>query len=188
MSNNKISYHNLNLKIKIPVDTFIFQNETIEVRQYIPAADKYDLVMITLQEAKENGIYNPWKLDVFFHLNLIYMCTNLSFTPKQREDELAIYDNLKSNGFLDDFLKVFDSYEYAELQDLITQIIDAEMKYRNSAAAVLQSIIQDLPRNAEAAQKIVDNFNPSQYQAVVDFAKAANGGRPITGPNKNQEV
>ena len=44
---------------------------------------------------------------------------------------------------------------------------------------MLQSVIQDLPKNAQMAADIVNNFDKSKYQAVVDFATAANGGRNI---------
>lgn len=184
----KVSYANLKLKINTSVNTFDFEGQTIEVLKYLDSADKYDLIMITLQKAKEDGLYNPFKLDVFFHLHLVYMYTNLSFTDKQREDELKIYDCLKSNGFIDKMLEVIDENEYNELINWIDQIVEDTMTYKNSAAAVLQSIITDLPGNAEAAARIVDSFDPSQYQAVVDFATAANGGRPVMGANKNQVV
>ncbi|MCC8068724.1 MAG: hypothetical protein LIO71_03035 [Ruminococcus sp.] len=185
---NKVSYANLKLKINEDVNTFKFQGQTIEVLKYLNSSDKYDLVMITLQKAKEDGMYNPLKLDIFFHLHLVYMYTNLSFTDKQRENELKIYDCLKSNGFIDKMLELIDEDEYNELINWIDQIVEDTMRYKNSAAAVLQSLITDLPGNAEAAARIVDSFDPSQYQAVVDFATAANGGRPIMGTKKNQEI
>ena len=53
------------------------------------------------------------------------------------------------------------------------------LKYKNTAGGVLQSLIQDLPRNAQMAAEIVDNFDKNKFQAVVDFATAANGGRKI---------
>ena len=31
----------------------------------------------------------------------------------------------------------------------------------------------------KAAAKIVDEFDPEKFQKVIDFATAANGGRPI---------
>ena len=49
----------------------------------------------------------------------------------------------------------------------------------NRATAFLTKVIQDLPKNAEAAAKIVDEFDPEKFQQVIDFATAANGGRPI---------
>ena len=61
------------LKIDTSVDTLDFNNKTIEVLKYLPIEDKYDLIMITLQKAEEDGIYNDIKLDMYFHLNLVYM-------------------------------------------------------------------------------------------------------------------
>ena len=53
------------------------------------------------------------------------------------------------------------------------------MKYNSTAASILRNFIEDLPANAEAAQKIVDNFDSEKFQAVVDFAKATNNGNKI---------
>lgn len=179
----KVSYANLKLKTDKTVKAFDFMGQEIEVLQYLPIEDKYDLIMITCQKAEENGIYNPLMLDVYFHLHLVYMYTNLSFTDKQKENELKIYDTLRSNGFFDEFLGAMNEDEYNELYNYIDEVMEMTLVYKNTAGAVLQSIIQDLPRNAQAAADIVKSFDPKQYQAVIDFATAANGGRNI---NTNQ--
>lgn len=175
----KVSYANLKLKINTEVSSFEFRGNEIEVLNYLPVEDKYDLVMITLQKAEEDGIYNPILLDIYFHLHMIYMYTNLSFTEKQKENELKIYDTLKSNGFLDSFLMTIPEDEYTELFEYIEKIMEDTLIYRNTAGAVLQSVIQDLPKNAQIAADIVNSFDKNKYQAVVDFANAANGGRNI---------
>ena len=179
----KVSYANLKLKPLNTVSSFEFGGQQVEVLNYLPIEDKYDLVMITLQKAEENGIYNPILLDLYFHLHLVYMYTNLSFTDKQKENELKIYDTLVSNGFFDKFFEAMDENEYKELMDYIEELKETILYYRNTAGAVLQSIIQDLPENAQAAADIVKSFDPKQYQAVIDFTTAANGGRNI---NTNQ--
>jgi hypothetical protein len=56
---------------------------------------------------------------------------------------------------------------------------EEKLKYKNTAAAVLSGIVQDLPKNAAAAKEIMDSFDPNKYQQVIDFATAANGGRNI---------
>jgi hypothetical protein len=55
-----------------------------------------------------------------------------------------------------------------------------ELTYNTTTAAVISKFIDDLPANAEAAKKIVDNFDQTKYKAVIDFAQAANGGRTLT--------
>ena len=44
---------------------------------------------------------------------------------------------------------------------------------------MLRRMVQDLPKNAEAAKEIVDSFDRTQYQDLLDFTVAANGGRNI---------
>ena len=175
----KVSYANLKLKVDNSVKTFDFNGNQIEVLQYLPVEDKYDLIMITLQKAKENGIYNDLKLDMYFALHIVYMYTNLSFTDKQKENEPKIYDTLKSNGFFDKLLPIIPESEYDDLISSMKQIMQDELEYNTTAAAVIKNLISDLPTNAAAAAQIVDNFNPEKYQAVIDFANAANGNRPI---------
>lgn len=177
----KVSYNNLKLKVDKEVTIFDFQGNEIEVLNYLPYNSKYDLLMITLQQSEENGIYNPVKLEMHFNLNLVYMYTNLSFTDKQREDEEKIYDCLKSQGFFYQFLNAINEEEYNWLFETLQELVDVNLHYRNTAGAVLQSIIQDLPRNAEAAANIVENFDKDKFKEVVDFAVVANGGRPIAG-------
>lgn len=175
----KVSYANLKLKVDNSVETFDFNGNQIEVLQYLPVEDKYDLIMITLQKAKENGIYNDLKLDMYFALHIVYMYTNLSFTDKQKENEPKIYDTLKSNGFFNKLLPTIPESEYDDLIGSMKQIMQDELEYNTTAAAVIKNLISDLPTNAAAAAQIVDNFNPEKYQSVIDFATAANGNRPI---------
>ena len=181
----KASFTNMKLKVNNSVKTFQFAGQTIEVLQYLPAQDKYDLIMVALQNAIEEGNYNEFKLNTYFELYLVYMYTNISFTEKQRENELKIYDQLKSNGFFEKFYAVLPEDEYNELLNTIQIIKEDNMKYRASTAAVLNNVIDNLPKNAEAAAKIVESFDPNQFKAVVDFARAANGGRDI---KTNQQI
>ena len=175
----KVSYANMKLKMNTDVNTFDFGGQKIEVLKYLPAQDKYDLLMITLQKSLENGIYNDFKLNFYFELNLVYMYTNISFTEKQREDEFKIYNNLKSNGFFELFYQALDENEYNELFTQLNTIRKEKTKENRSVTSIINKFINDLPSNAEAAAKIVENFNPEQFKNVMEFAKYANGGRDI---------
>lgn len=181
----KVSYANMKLKIDTSVKTFEFGGQKVEVLQYLPAQDKYDLLMVTLQKSLEDNIYNEFKLNLYFELHLVYMYTNISFTEKQREDEFKLYDTLKSNGFYEKFFQVINEDEYNELFEQLNAIKNASFKNKRSVAGLIGEFINDLPTNAEAAAKIVESFDPEQYKAVVDFARYANGGRDI---NTNQPV
>lgn len=174
-----MDYKDLHLLRDTSTDTFKWNDKEISILRYLPIDYKYDIEIITLQKSFEDGVYNPLKMDVFFHLNLVYSYTDIIFSAEDREDEFKLYDELKSSGFLDAFLQHINPNEYGEMLLDIEDMASKSMKYQSTAASVLKNFINDLPANAEAAAKIVDNFNPEKYQAVIDFAKAANGGREI---------
>ena len=90
-----------------------------------------------------------------------------------------MFDILESNDVIDKVIAAMPSEEYEALKSYLSETIYNILNYRTTAAAVLQSVIQDLPKNAAAAKEIVDSFDPNQYKAVIDFATAANGGRNI---------
>lgn len=175
----KVSYANMKLKVNNEIKTFDFNGNEIEVLSYLPIEDKFDLVMVTLQQSLINGIYNSVKLEMYFNLNLAYMYTNLSFTEKQKEDEEKIYNILKTNGFFNKMMETIPDDEYAELLGYIEEEIEKSMRYNTSAAAVIKSIVEDLPAQAQAAANIVNDFDKTKWQEVINFATAANGGRPI---------
>ena len=175
----KITYASLKLKTDNSVDTFDFNGNTIEVLKYLPIKDKYDLITMTLERAEEEGVYNPVMMEAYFHLYLVYMYTNLNFTEKQKENEDKIYDALTSNGLMDLIISNIPEDEYNYLYTMIERTMKEDLQYNTTAASVIKSIIVDLPKSAEAANSSVDNFEPEKFQAVLDFAKAANGGREI---------
>ena len=177
----QVTYAGLKLKVNTDVKTFDWEDKKIEVLQYLPITDKYDLVMIALQKAKEGDIYNPIKLDMYFHLNLVYMYSNIKFTDKQKEDEEKIFDTLVSSGLLDKILENMEQDEFEDLWSKLNEYMNNELRYTTTAAALIKSIINDLPTQAQAAMDIVNAFDPDKFSAVRDFAIAANGGREIPG-------
>lgn len=176
---SKVSYLNLKLKTDTSTETIDWNNNSIEIKQYLPIEEKYNLVMVTLQEAKESNIYNPLKIDLFFHLNLVYMYTNINFTEKQKEDASKLYDNLMSSGLLAQIISKIPTEEYDMLYTYLENVKNDLDKYGQSFKAILDAIINELPEKASEAMKILESFNPEDYKSVIAFAKASNNGNPV---------
>ena len=181
-----VSFTNLKLNINKDINTVDFNGTKIEVLKYLPIEDKKDLVQIALQKSYEDGIYNDILLDIYFHLNIIYLYTNLNITDKQKEDEFKLYDKIKSSGLLDVILDGVDDTEYEYLYNSLEKAIADHMAYKNSAAGVVQNIIQDLPGNAAAAAEIINSFDAEKFQNVQDMLKMAQGSGinpPVAAPD-----
>ena len=176
----KVTYASLKLKPNDEIKTFkLGDDKEIEVIQYLPTNDKLDFIDITLQKSREGNLYNPLLVNVFFHLHLIYLYTNITFTDKQKEDELKLYDCLEDAGIIDKVIENLPEKEYIDLLNKMDEKIQMELKYNTITAAIISKLITDLPEQAAAAAKIVEEFDPEKYQAVIKFAEAANGGRNI---------
>lgn len=175
----KVTYASLKLKTKEDVKTFKIEDKEIEVLQYLPMNDKIDLIDITLLKSKEDKIYNPIKVDMFFHLHLVYLYTNIIFTDKQREDEYKLYDILSSNDIISKILENIPEIEYETLFELMQERIEIEMDYKTTAASMIENIIEQLPKNATRAAEIMENIDTSSMSDIMSFAKALNADRDI---------
>ena len=175
----KVSYANMKLKMNESVKEVQLGETKIEVKQYLPVEEKYSFLNIVLQNSLENDIYHPVKVDMYFHLYLVYLYTNINFTDKQKEDESKLFDVLLTNGIIDGVITTIPEAEYNMLVNLLNQMIEKNEKYSTTFAGVASKFINDLPAQADAAMKIVENFDPNKFQEVIAFAQAANGGRPI---------
>ena len=93
---------------------------------------------------------------------------------------MELYDILEDNGIIDNVIAIMEQTgEYTNLKNLFMQQLNRNVKYKGSAAAVLSSLALDLPKSAEAAKDIVENWDLDKYKNVVEFAQAANAGRPV---------
>ena len=170
----KVTYTSLKLKTNTDVKTVDFNGSKIEVLQYLPIAEKYDLVSIVLQETKEDNLYSPIRLDMLFHLFLVFSYTNITFTEKQKEDLPKLYDTLLSSGLLDIVLAAIPDEEYAVLNDYIEDYMTQDMEYNTTASAMVQNLIAAIPANMDKITQVVNGFDINKFNELINFAKYTN--------------
>lgn len=169
---------NLNLQKQNQTIPLQIGETTITVKTYLPIEDKNDLINLTLQNADEHGFYNLVKVTMYFELYMMYLYTDIEFTDEEKANPAETYDLLMQNGVIHKVIVAIGD-EYNTLYGFLSETMEKKNKYRASAAAVINSFIEQLPVNAEAAKDIIKQFNPEDFQQVIQFAQAANGNRPI---------
>ena len=174
------NFKELEININSEYKTFVFNGKEIKIKPFLSTSEKYDIAMISIQQAQEDGYINPMLLDIFFHLNLVFSYTDIEFDIDDRQDPFELSDKLKLSGLLSMILNHIDENEYAEMLEYIDEIKAAKERYMRSVVSIASKLIDDLPANAKAALDIVDNFDENKFAAVKDFAEAANGNRPIS--------
>ena len=168
----KVPFSKLNLKKIDKVQVVTINGLDVEVKQYLPVAEKLELIANVLNNsADDNNFANPVKTYVLSHLEIIYAYTNLSFTYKQKEDPAKLYDILETNGIIDSIILAMPSSEYDNLIEDITSTIDAYYKYKNSALGILEAATTDYKNlDLEASdiqKKIADPDNLTLLKDVI---------------------
>ena len=168
----KVPFSKLNLKKIDKVQVVTINGLEVEVKQYLPVAEKLELIANVLNNsADDNNFANPVKTYVLSHLEIIYAYTNLSFTDKQKEDPAKLYDILETNGIIDSIILAMPPSEYDNLIEDITSTIDAYYKYKNSTLGILEAATTDYKNlDLEASdiqKKIADPDNLTLLKDVI---------------------
>lgn len=166
-----VNYSDLGLKNASSPKTIKIGETEVKVLQYLPAADKYDLVNITMQESIENGVVNPFKLDMYFHLHLVMMYTDIIFSDEDRLDDFALYDTLITNDVINLVVNTMDEDEYNSLFAMVEEFSDAMAEYKKSTAGMLENLMTVLPEQASKLQEAIDGIDKDKVVAMADVMK-----------------
>jgi hypothetical protein len=140
----KVAFTKLGLSKNQEVENIEWNEQNIEVKQYLPINEKLTLISNVMNNAHdENNFSNPVKIDVFTALEIMFAYTNINFTEKQKEDVTKLYDLLVSSGLYAAVIAAIPVTEYATITCGIRESIDAIYTYRNSALGILDSISTD---------------------------------------------
>ena len=168
----KVPFSKLNLKKIDKVQVVTINGLEVEVKQYLPVAEKLELIANVLNNsADDNNFANPVKVEVFANLEIMYAYTNISFTDKQKEDPTKLYDLLEENGMIAEVIAAIPENEYALLLGWIDETIEAFYTYRNSVMGIMEQISADYSNLSldatEIQQKLADPQNLELLKNVM---------------------
>lgn len=168
----KPTFAKLGLKINNNIKTILINNQEVEVKQYLPINEKLDLISSVInQAADENNFANPIKLSVFTNLEIIFRYSNITFTDKQKEDLIKLYDICESNRLFTVIIDAIPEEEYNSLIDGINECANSIYNYRNSVYGIIETIVNDyngLNLDASAIQeKLSDPDNLALLKGIM---------------------
>jgi hypothetical protein len=167
----KVSFTKLGLKINQEVNCVEFNNQIIEVKQYLPVNNKLELISNVINaSADDNNFANPVKVSIFTTLEILYSYTNINFTDKQKEDPAKLYDALISSGLVTEVIRAIPEAEYHDIIRGVMDSISAVYTYRNSILGIMESISADyagLNFDAEEIQQKIGDPNNMAFLKEV---------------------
>ena len=140
----KLTLNKLGLKSTVEIKPIVWNEQTIEVKQYLPIEDKLKIVENVLNySAEDKRFYNVGKIEVFLTLEVFQNYTNITFTDKQKENPAKLYDNLNTSGLVNSIIEVIPEQEFLFLYKLVKKTIKSVYSYSNSVMGILEAVQQD---------------------------------------------
>lgn len=166
----KIPFTKLGLKVNNNVHQLNYNDNVIEVKEYLPIKEKLELVSRIINLASDdNGYYNPMKIDIFMAMEILYTYTNLNFTDKMKEELFKTYDLVVSSGIAQRVINIMGA-EYDIIRDNVWSTIKSIYEYKNSAAGVISLISQDYSNvnlDLDAIQEKIENPEQMEFLKQV---------------------
>lgn len=168
----KVSLTKLGLKVNQYIKTIEFNEQIIEVKQYLPVNDKLELISNVINLSHDdNNFANPVKVSIFTTLEVMYTYTNINFTDKQKEDPAKLYDMLISTGLAKKVINAIPEEEYKEILSGVFDSINAVYTYQNSIMGILDTISTDYSAlnfdATEIQKKIGDPDNMALLKQIL---------------------
>lgn len=164
----KIAFTKLGCKLNKDVNIIKFNDQEIEVKQYLPVDEKLVLIgKIINNSAEDAKFYNVGKITIFTTVEMVCAYTNISFTEKQKEDICKLYDVIVSSGLYDIVFQAIPEDEYEWIFETTMNSIESIYQYQNSILGILDAVSQDYSNlNLDATTLQQQMANPENLELL----------------------
>lgn len=168
----KIAFTKLGLKVDKENEIINWNDQEIEIKQYLPVNEKLDMITRILNSsADEMRFYNIGKIEIVTALEFIFTYTNINVTDKQKEDICKLYDLFVSSGFYDAIIAEIPEDEQEWIEDVTMNVIESIYAYQNSIMGILDTVSQDYDNlNLDATEiqkKLGDPENMALLKSIM---------------------
>lgn len=142
----KVTFSKLGLKVNQEVKTLEWNGQNIEIKQYLPIADKFDFitqVLMHCQDTDNNNFMSISKMVMYFSIYTIIYYTNINITDKLKEEPAKLYDLIVSTGLMTQIRENIDETELLTLFNWCKETCEHLYQYRNSIYAILDAMNTD---------------------------------------------
>lgn len=144
--------------------TINFNDNIIQITSYLPANEKYNLIITILSKSDETDLFNNFKTKFYFDLNLVLMYSNIIFSEEDKQDELQLYDTLKKSGLMDMIIDAIPENEKADLWENIINIQKEMINYRRSLSALITQVADKI----NSIQQTLEKLDFNQIKTVLE--------------------
>lgn len=168
----KLAFSKLTLQKNSQVKEWSFNEQSIEVKQYLSIKERMDIAQSVIQQVIDfnNEFLNEFAFHMYMDLAIVFNYTNLSFTDKQKEDLYKLYDLLVGSGFMKELKKQVDCNQTDDLEVYTYETLNRYYKYHNSVYGIMDAMNQNYSNLNLDVNELQDKIsNPESLSLVKDI-------------------
>ena len=147
--------------------TIEIQEQEVFVKQYLPMADKYQLINIIINTLKEtDGLLSPLLSNILFETEMISAYSSLDL-EEESSNFFKTYDILNVSGIAQAVINAIPVEEYEYVLNMYQMTLANINEYNKSAGGAITTALGMLPGLAEQAE----NFNFGEFNKAADKIK-----------------
>lgn len=142
----QINFAKLNLKENSNLIKLNWNDQEIEIKEYLPIEKKSEIIqrIVDLSLDDDNSFANPIRLEINTVLEIIFAYTNIEFTEEEKENGLALYDLIISNGLWEAIYEIMK--QYRDIKDIflgVEKTVNEINRHKDSVLGILEAVNQD---------------------------------------------
>ena len=163
-----VAFSKLNCTINQEVKYIEWNDNKIEVQQYLPIQKKLGVMQEVIELSMTQYNYaNPVQVEVYTYLSMLKNYTNIKFTDKQLADPAKLYDMVKSSGLLKMVCDALPTEEINELMNGVNNSIQAFYSYRTSILGIMDALKSDYSGLNSQLTAVLDQVKDPEALAVL---------------------
>ena len=171
-----VTLKDLKLQEETNISIININDIEVEVKQYIGIQDKMSIINIAMQESLDsNGLVVKPIAESLVLLYTVYLYSNITFTPDEKDSPVDTYNLLEKTGVIDKIISAIPEVEFQSLMDYFEECVKDSMTLRTSSAFAISEIFESLPNMVELMNKGLENFDLSKLTVLNDVMESMGG-------------
>lgn len=160
-----------NIDFEIPMEEIIINKETVLIKQYLPVKEKGDILEAIKEFCFSDDIINQPRMDALFNVFIVLNYSNIQFEWDDVEELLNFYDYLEINNYITPIIDAIPEIEYNALIGYYESTINDFNKYKVSTLAAIFSFAEFAPALMEKIGEISKEIDLDAIKLVADISQ-----------------
>lgn len=159
------------LKYDIPVTKVNLGTKEVNVKEYLPTADKSNILEAIKEYSFNENIIDQPKMDAIFNSLIVLNYTDIEFEFKNEYELLEFYDYMEVHNYITQIINSIPEIEYNALLGYYKGTVSDFDKFKTSGVALFANLMEQGPALMEKIGEVSKEIDIEALQTLTQISK-----------------